>query len=376
MRFFDLDIGELAERDLAAWRAFAAPGGRLTSPYLMPEFAQAIAAVRGDVRVAIGEENASPCAFFAYHPGEVARPVGAPMSDYQGVVCRAGTHIDPRALITAIDAGALVYENWVNTPAPGRVRTRAGSAVIDLSGGAEAWFDARKALYRDHFRKAARRLKKAEREFGPARLAFGDPHGEHFAALKRWKSAQYRASGRLDLFDIDWVEAALDQFAARRFGHFRGLTTALYFGDELAAVEFGLMSGGVYHSWFPAYDPRFAHASPGLQLLHKLIEAAPRAGIERIDLGKGENHYKKYYADYEVPLAEGRLLASSMAAAGIAGWEIAEAVTRRLPAPLSQVPAKLRRRWAQTAAFEPDMARRLARMGEAVSAQLRGARRA
>ena len=77
-----------------------------------------------------------------------------------------------------------------------------------------------------------------------------------------------------------------------------------------------------------------------------------------------------------MPLAEGRLLAGSMAAAGIAGWEIAEAVTRRLPAPLAQVPAKLRRRWAQTAAFEPDMARRLTRMGEAVGAQLRGARRA
>lgn len=376
MRFFDLDIRDLGERDLAAWRAFAAPQGRLTSPYLMPEFAQSIADARGDVRVAVAEENASPCAFFAYHPGDVARPVGAPMSDYQGVVCRTGTQIDPRALLGAINAGALVYDNWVSSPAPGRVRARQGSAVIDLSCGAQSWLDARTGLHRDHFRKATRRLRKAEREFGPARLVFGDPDGARFAALKRWKSAQYTNSGLLDLFSIDWVEDALAGLAARRFGNVRGMIASLYFGEELAAVEFGLVCGGVYHSWFPAYDPRFGAVSPGLQLLHKLIEAAPRAGIERIDLGKGESHYKKYYADYEVPLAEGRMLSGSLAAAGIAGWEMAEAVTARLPARLAGVPGRLRRRWAQTAAFEPDMVRRIARMSEAVGAQLGGVKRA
>ena len=376
MRYFDLDIHELGERDLAAWRAFAAPGGRLSSPYLLPEFAQAVAQARQDVRVLVAEENAAPCAFFAYHAGPVARPVGAPMSDYQGIVARSGTAIGPDALMAATRTGALVYENWAGTPAPGRVRERAGSAVIDLGAGPEAWFATRRSLHRDHFKKLDRRARRAEREFGPARVVLGDPDGTRFETLKRWKSAQYRQSGRLDLFAISWVCDVLERFAARRFGPLRGLTSALYYGDRLAAVEFGLAAGGVYHSWFPAYDPDFAPVSPGLQLLHGLIGQAGGLGIERIDLGKGEGHYKKYYADYEVPLSEGRLLTGSLAAAGITGWEIAEAITARLPRPLADAPARLRRRWAQTSAFEPDLGRRLARMREAVNGQLGTARRA
>lgn len=375
MRYFDLDIHELGERDLAAWRAFAAPGGRLTSPYLLPDFARAVAETRNDVRVVIAEESGTPCAFFAYHPGTVARPVGAPMSDYQGVVARSGTTIDTPALMAATRAGALAYENWASSPAPGRVREREGSAVIDLTEGAGAWLGRRRELFKEHFKKAERRARRAEREFGPARLVLGDPTGEHFQTLKAWKSAQYRATGKLDLFSIPWADEVLSRFAERRFGPFRGLTSALYYGEHLAAVEFGLAAGGVYHSWFPAYDPQFACVSPGLQLLHALIEAAPRMKISRIDLGKGEAHYKKYYADYEVPLAQGRALSGSLTGAGIAGWDIAESIGARLPGPVSAIPAKLRRRWAQTSAFEPDTGRRIALMREAFTGRRQAASR-
>lgn len=376
MRYFDLDIHDLGERDLAAWRAFAAPGGRLSSPYLLPEFAQAVAQAREDVRVLVAEENGAPCAFFAYHAGPVARPVGAPMSDYQGVVARSGTAIEPDALLTAMKAGALVYENWAGTPAPGRVRQREGSAIIDLEGGVQEWLQRRHALHRNHFRKIAQRARRAEREYGPARIVIGDAAGAHFEMLKAWKAAQYRETGKLDLFAIPWVATVLAGLAARRFGPLRGLTSALYYGDRLAAVEFGLAAGGVYHSWFPAYDPAFAPVSPGLQLLHGLVEAAPRLSISRIDLGKGESHYKKYYGDYEVPLSQGRVLASSLAAAGIAGWDFAESIAARLPRPLADAPARLRRRWAQTSAFEPDLRRRLMLMRQAVGDQLGATRRA
>ena len=369
MRFFDLDIQQLGERDLAAWRRFAAPGGRLISPYLTPDFAKVIASARDDVRVAVAEDADGPAAFFAYHAGSIARPVGAPMSDYQGVVCREGTQLSVSDLLNTTQAGAMVYENWATTPAPGRVRSLAGSCVLDLSEGSQAFFTRRRSLYRNHFRKMDQRARKAEREFGAMRVEFGDPVGARFETLKAWKSAQYRASGLLDLFSIGWVDQALNTFAARRFGPFRGLTCALYFGDRLAAVEFGLVAGGAYHSWFPAYDRQFASASPGLQLIHAIAEAAPRLGIDRIDLGKSEADYKKYYADYEVPLFQGRVVTGSLAGARIAGWELAETVTRHLPGPASKIPARLRRRWAQTSAFEPRRARRLALMGAAVGAQ-------
>jgi hypothetical protein len=51
--------------------------------------------------------------------------------------------------------------------------------------------------------------------------------------------------------------------------------------------------------------------------------------------------------------------------AGLTVWDGAEAVSKVLPAPFSQAPLKLRRRWAHTAAAEPALARRVKRMGEA-----------
>ena len=186
-------------------------------------------------------------------------------------------------------------------------------------------------------------------------------------------NALERATGKLDLFSIRWVNQVLEDCAAAQ-GPFRGVLASLRFGEHLAAVEMGIAADGVYHSWFPAYDPAFAKASPGLQLLEGLALHAQTLGLTRIDLGKGEAAYKRYYADWETPLFEGRALAPGFAAARVGGWEFAERAGRALPGSLAEAPAKLRRRWAQTAAFEPDLSRRLARMGEAVAGQaaLRG----
>ncbi|MGJ3233004.1 MAG: GNAT family N-acetyltransferase [Oceanicaulis sp.] len=374
MRLFETALSEVGVRDREAWRDLAQPGGRLTSPYLLPEFADLIDAERHDVRVVIAERNARPVGYFAYHApvGGIARPVGAPLSDYQGFAAEPGFSVAPDALLKAMGAQALIYDNWIGQ-APGKARDRAGSAVVDLSEGAQAWRERRRALFKDHFKKTARRLKKAEREFGPARLVFGDPDARRFAALRVMKGEQYRSSGLYDVFGRGWTGKVFEAAAHRSFGPLRGLMASLYFGERLAAVEMGLLAGGTYHSWIPAYDSRFAAASPGLLLLEAIIARADEAGIKRVDLGKGEQAYKKYYADYEIPLSAGRALTPGFAAARVAAWEIAEAAGARLPGKLGAIPAKLRRRWAQSAAVAPAYPQRLALMAEAFAAAPRRA---
>ncbi|MEO1040166.1 MAG: GNAT family N-acetyltransferase [Pseudomonadota bacterium] len=371
MRLTSVSIRDLGARDVAAWNSFAAPGGRLISPYLRYEFARTIDEVRGDVQVLVAEDEDGAAGYMPFHRVRgLVRPAAAPMSDYQGLVARPGISLAPQDMLDAMRAGAFVYENWVGGDAPGKVRERAGSTVINVSDGAEAWFETRKALYKDHFKKAARRARRAEQEFGPARVEFGDPLGERFELLKAWKSAQYRKTGKLDLFSIDWVDRTLSTFASQRFGAVRGLVATLYYGDEIAAIEFGIAAGDIYHSWFPAYDSRFASVSPGLQLLHGVIEGAQQLGLSRIDLGKGDSAYKKYYADYEVPLTAGRSVGASLAAARIAAGEATELTASLLPGRLREAPVKLRRRWAQISAFEPAMSRSVTRMGEAFAGAL------
>lgn len=366
MRLFDTSLNALGARDRDSWRALARSNPNVFSPYLMPEFAQLVQAQRGDVRVIIAEEHAKPVGYFAYHTpqGGVARPVGAPLSDYQGFAAAADFQVEERALLNAMGADALVYENWVGKPL-GKTRAQTASSIIDLSEGLENWTTRKHETQRKFFKKLNQRRRKAEREFGPVRIVFGDPLGERFDTLRTWKSQQYRDTGLLDLFDVNWVDGVIESCALRAFGPFRGLIASLYLGDELAAVEMGLAAGGVYHSWMPAYHPRFRSVSPGHLLLQGIIEAAPDLGLTKIDLGGGDYDYKAPYTDYEVTLSAGRVLQPSLKAAGLKTWDAAEAMAAPLPGPFSQVPLKLRRRWSQAAASEPVLSNKLKRMAQA-----------
>lgn len=366
MRLFDTPLSALGVRDLDRWRDLARPDGRLTSPYLLPDFAQDVDAQRHDVHVIIAEENSAPIGYFAYHApqGGIARPVGAPLSDYQGFAATPGFKVCEKALLSAMGADVLVYDNWQGETL-GKVRSQTRSSIIDLSEGVTHWMARKEQTQHKHFKKLRQRQRKAEREFGPIRIEFGDPLGERFETLRAWKSTQYRQTGLLDLFDIQWIDGVIRTCAARSFGPFRGLIASLYLGDQLAAVEMGIVAGDIYHSWMPAYDPAFRAVSPGHLLLQGIIEAAPNMHITRIDLGGGDYAYKDAYTDYETVLHGGRAMKPSAAMAGLTVWDGAEAVSKVLPAPFSQAPLKLRRRWAHTAAAEPALARRVKRMGEA-----------
>ena len=372
MRVRIVSIGDMTDAMIAKWNAWAAPGGHLVSPYFRFEFTAAIAAVREDVRIAVIEdEDGDIAGFFPHHIAHdgVIRPVGAPMSDYQGVIARPDTPMPMPAIVRAAGGSAIVFDNWY-CPRGGSEaarRGREGSVMVDLSHGSDAYFAERRAAHRDHFRKTARRGRAAARDFGPVRVELADADGLAFGQLAAWKRDQYRATGKLDVFGIDWVRQALDALRTTGSEDFGGLTASLWFGDRLAAVEFGLVSGGVYHSWFPAYDPELARYSPGLLLLRGLFEHAADRGIARIDLGRGGHHYKKYYASYEVPLDQGRVLVPGVAAAAIRSWELTERAARVMPDTLAELPVRLRRRWAQVSAFQPHFAPRIASFAGSVA---------
>lgn len=370
MRVESVSIRDLSQAQLTQWRDWACQDGQLVSPYLLPEFAQAVDAVRSDVLVAIISEDDQTMGYFAYHtPRRLGlRPVGAPMSDYQGVVTRPGSHFCAGDFLTRIGGGFMAFENWWNTAECESldVRDRDGSVVVDLSDGPDAYFAGRKAAHKSQFKKMDRRRRNAERDFGPVRFVSGDPDGKLLETLTGWKSEQYGQTGKLDVFNIGWARDLITHLNRLEDPAFRGEVYSLWFGDELAAVEFGLRAGEVYHSWFPAYDERFAKVSPGLLLLHEIFHAAPELGLTRVDLGKGGAHYKTYYASYEVPLDTGRAIAPSFAALGIRTWDLAEAAASLLPGKLSQLPVRARRRWAQISAFEPDMGAALATFARAL----------
>lgn len=74
---------------------------------------------------------------------------------------------------------------------------------------------------------------------------------------------------------------------------FGGVLSTVHIGDRLVAAHFGIRSGHVLHWWFPVYDPAFAQLSPGWILLREVIDAAAEIGITRMDLGRGDDDYKR-----------------------------------------------------------------------------------
>lgn len=364
MRTRIVSIEDMSPCQIAQWNRWASPNGKLVSPYLRFEFAETVARSRTDSRVAIIEDGGETVGYFPHHTahGGIVRPIGSPMSDYQGVIASDPSRIPLRDLARAAGGSALVFDNWHGPlQEAGTARhQRCGSHIASIGDDGASFLEARRAVHKDHFKKSARRQRAAMRDFGEVRVTLGDPDGKAFAALSEWKQTQYRETGKLNVFGIDWVQSVLGELRQREGEAFSGLTAALWFGDRLAAVEFGLVAGDIYHSWFPAYDPELSRYSPGLLLLHGLFEKAPERGLGRIDLGRGGDHYKKFYANESVPLADGRVLAPGIAALGIRSWELAERTVARVPGKVGELPGRLRRRWSQVSAFQPQLGSRLA----------------
>src|SRR5436853_7852559 len=101
---FKVIPGRSVDSGLArTWKHIQDTSSDLASPCFAPEFAQAAAAARDDVEVALIEEDGSPSAFFPFQRGKRRRgiPAGGIGSGYQGMICRPGLSCDLQELLKA-----------------------------------------------------------------------------------------------------------------------------------------------------------------------------------------------------------------------------------------------------------------------------------
>lgn len=337
---------ELAEGDLALWRRYLACDPLLASPYLRPEFAQLVGAVRSDARVAVVEEAGVVCAFFPFQRrGRVGMPIVGGLSDCQAVIAAPGWEWDGRALVraaglSAFDFTAMRAEQRAFAPFHRRV---VDSHVIELGeGGFDDYARERRRAGHAVVTQTQSHARRLERRLGPLRFTMHDPDPRTLHRLIEWKRRQYRATGALDVFAHPWTVALLERLQATQTEGFAGVLSTLTAGDTIVAAHIGMRSPTVLHYWFPAYDETYAKLAPGRILLLELIRAASAAGIETIELGPGEEGYKRRFANGAVPVAAGHVGSASPLL--LCRWlcRLTEAVARRLPiGPARQWPATL-----------------------------------
>jgi CelD/BcsL family acetyltransferase involved in cellulose biosynthesis len=84
-------------------------------------------------------------------------------------------------------------------------------------------------------------------------------------------------------------------------------------GDTVVASYFGGSAGGHYSCFANAFDVAFEKYSPGDIILHDLIKHLCEQGLRGMDLGVGEEHYKKLWCDM-LPLHAGTLPITALGA--------------------------------------------------------------
>jgi CelD/BcsL family acetyltransferase involved in cellulose biosynthesis len=126
-----------------------------------------------------------------------------------------------------------------------------------------------------------------------------------FRSLLAWKAIQYEQVRKIQIFDYPWTVNLLDSIRRYQSDRFAGVLSALYAGDQLAAVHLGIRSQGALLIWFPTYNRALEQYSPGMILLLNLVEHAAEAGIRRIDFGPGEERYKQEFKSGDTRLLVG-----------------------------------------------------------------------
>jgi CelD/BcsL family acetyltransferase involved in cellulose biosynthesis len=310
---------DLGPAEISAWHAMQDQSEGLRNPFLCPEFAITIGAARPDARVAVLTEESGPVGFFPFERGRlgVGRPIGAGLSDCQGLVHAPGARWDADELLRGCGISVWHFDHLVSGQQPfaGYQAARAASPAMDLTDGFDSYIERVKARSPRFRSDIARKARKLEREVGPLKFVVDDPDIGGLRTLMRWKSDQYRRTGRTDRFDRPWIVEVVENLFARRQNGFTGLLSMLYADGQPVAGHFGLAHGGVLAEWFPAYDATFGKYSPGLVQLVAMAQDAAMLGIASIDLGKGAQRYKEELKSYDLTVAEGTVTRRSALAA-------------------------------------------------------------
>lgn len=335
----------LDESDIARWRALQAADPDLASPCLTPEWARIIGEARPDARICIIEDGA---AYFGAQRMSrfTAMGLGAPISDYQGMIAQPGLHVDAAALCRALKVGRidLTHVPAGQTILDGAVAHSEGSWISETAGGRAAYEANLKAQRAEFVRQTDKKLRKLTKEHGEVRFAVSRDRAD-FEALLAWKRAQLELTGQPAIWDTPWVRQVIDACFDAQSEHFAGLLFTMHVGDRLAAANFCVRSASAVNMWIIAHVDAFEAGSPGVQLARWVIGWAGDQGLDEVDFGPGEYRYKRQLATTQRQLEWG--VASGLSFSGaVRRTEYAlRAKIERLPSPkLAALPGKAMRR--------------------------------
>ncbi|HUG69108.1 MAG TPA: GNAT family N-acetyltransferase [Pirellulaceae bacterium] len=322
------------------WNQLQRGNPALDSPFFSSSFVRTIAAERSGVEVAVIESDETVVGFLPYcrRRHVIAAPVAGSFTDFQGLIAAPDTAFDMRCvlcdsrllawqfdhLVTGNDS--LLPFHWAYSESP----------YMDLSQGFEAFRETCRHAGGKEMAEILRKSRKLEREVAPVRFELESTNSRLLDTLVGWKREQLCRQRRTDCFRPSWVLPMLHRMLHTIDGTCRPMLSAMYVGDELAAINFGLRGAAVLHGWITAFNLKFRKFSPGLMLIVKLAETAESLGISRIDMGRGDESFKRKFCSGATHVAEGavdrRLVAGAMKHSWVRAKELLRGTPLREPA--------------------------------------------
>ena len=310
---------ELGPDEIVAWHSMQRETRYLANPFLCPEFAIAVDKFRPDARVAVLLDGPTIVGFFPFERRRfsIGVPIGAGLSDCQGLIHAPGLEWDSRELLRACNISVWQFDHLVQGQRPFEPYAVAvvPSPVIDLSDGFAAYQEKLRIISSKFCRQLASKARILERDVGKVRLIVDSRDSVGLRTLMCLKSDQFCRAGRNNLFDRSWVVDLVDYLFHTHSDWFGGQLSLMYAGENLISTQFDIRFDHVLAGWIAAYDRRFNGQSPGL--IHHLRKAEETAllGIHLIDLGKGTEPYKQKLKNHELFVAEGMATRGSLLAA-------------------------------------------------------------
>ena len=331
-------------------------------PFFDPDYARLVGEVRDDTRIGFASDGDGVFAVWALHlrPGNWARPIGAPFSDWNGPILSEDTELTVPEILAGFDISGMTTAGLMpNSFVPSPGLERVGANMTDLSAGWDSFIDDQEKRWPKHFKKMRRIYRKVEREFEQFRFEWDDRDDAIYRKTLALKQEQFARTGYHDVLKAPWARALLDRLRTFEGPRLRARLSTLYFGDQFAASEFNLQSDKVLHGWITAFDQELGNFSPGNMLVQEMLPQACKDGLVLYDAGPGLDHYKRHYANLHFPIESGVIPGATeqLRASRVAGkaWRLGEQV---MPSKASALMARARRRMDQIAAVETSLAGR------------------
>ncbi len=291
-----IPIDDLSADLLARWREMHHRLDERAGPFLHPSWARAVSLVRRGIEVGVLLEDGRVVGFLPYErlPLDVGGPLGGRLCDLAGALLERGIECDPADVARRLGLRMLrLPRASVRDPLLGQhTNGSKRSPYIDLSEGFDGYQRASRDAGSKLTKQVGQRSRKLEREHERVEFAWHTSDDSVLEALLEWKAVQRRETRSANVLELPWARALIDILRTRAFDGIAPVLSSLWVDGTPAAAHFGIKTDRVLHYWIAGYNDDFSRYSPGLITLMRVAEAAPARGVERIDLGPGEERYK------------------------------------------------------------------------------------